>query len=124
MQCTVSNPIVKVDFAGPIVIDGAVHSGTEYISGDVSDDKTTVVFDTASDLDLGPAWVPIGDSYLWYFSFYVDNCDTGFTYSDNFFEVSYVDDEGNVLDLSGFESPDSIFAPASGICREYIRFIG
>ncbi|CAN0018604.1 unnamed protein product, partial [Ectocarpus fasciculatus] len=117
-DCTVSNPIVKVDFAGPIVIDGAVYSGTEDISGDVSDDQTTVVFDTTSDLDLGPAWVPIGDSYLWYFTFYVDNCDTGFTYSDNFFEVSYVDDEGNVLDLSGFETPDDIFAPASGICPD------
>lgn len=114
-----SNPIVQVDFAGPMVIDGAVHSGTEWISGDVSDDSTSVVFDTTSNLDLGPTWVPGGESYLWYFNFYVDNCDTGFTYSDNFFQLSYVDDEQNVIDLSGFDTPDDIFAPANGVCREY-----
>ncbi|CAN0447092.1 unnamed protein product [Pylaiella littoralis] len=117
-DCIASNPIVTVDFAGPIVIDGTVYGGNEEISGDVSDDKTSVVFDTTTTPDLGPAWVPIGESYLWYFSFYVDNCDTGFTYSDNFFQVSYVDDEANIIDLSGFETPDDIFAPSNGICPD------
>ncbi|CAB1099678.1 unnamed protein product [Ectocarpus sp. CCAP 1310/34] len=38
---------------------------------------------------------------------------------DNFFQLSYVDDEQNVIDLSGFDTPDDIFAPANGVCREY-----
>eukprot|EP00903_Cladosiphon_okamuranus_P019191 g17651.t1 len=118
IDCIVSNPIVKVDFAGPMVIDGTVHSGTDFISGQVSDDRTSVLFDTTSDRDLDPAWVPIGESYLWYFRFNVDNCDTGFTYRDNFFELSYVDDEQNIIDLSGFDTPDDIFAPANGICPD------
>eukprot|EP00903_Cladosiphon_okamuranus_P015619 g14423.t1 len=104
-----------------MVIGGFVFSGFsdgEWISGDISDDRTSVVFDTTGDPDLGPAWVSIGESYLWYIRFFVDNCETGFTYSDDFFQVSYVDDEQNVIDLSGFETPDGIFAPANGICPD------
>lgn len=124
VQCTVSNPIVKVDFAGPILIDGYVGGYVRIGRGDnpageVSDDRTSIVFDTTSDPDLGPSYYSTGESFRWDFTIYVDNCDTGFTYGDNFFFLSYVDDEQNVTDLSGFETPDDIFAPANEICRKY-----
>lgn len=124
-----SNPIVEVKFAGPILIGGVVggYSGAfstnDNPAGEVSDDRTSVVFDTTSNPDLGISWYSDVESFRWSFTIYVDNCDTGFTYNtvydDNFFELSYVDDEQNIIDLSGFETPDDIFAPANGICRKY-----
>lgn len=67
---------------------------------------------------LGPYYYEtLGGYSETYFRLYPDSCDTSFTWSDNFLQVSYVDDEGNALDLSAFESP-IVFGPDTGTCRE------
>lgn len=125
MQCVASNPIVTVDFAGPITIEGTVYGetgfgGSGWISGDVSDDLATVIFDTSvSGLDSHD-----NEAGISYFRFVVDNCDTAFTWSDNFFQLSYVDDELNTIDMSGVENPDDIFGPDNGACGEFGKYVG
>lgn len=120
VQCVASNPVVKVDFAGPITLEGSVYgeivSGDYgWVSGDVSDDLASITFDTSVS-GLDSHYYEAGISY---FRFVVDNCDTAFTWSDNFFELSYVDDEQNTIDLYGVENPDDIFGPDNGACGEH-----
>ncbi|CAN0564306.1 unnamed protein product [Ectocarpus sp. 12 AP-2014] len=68
--------------------------------------------------DLDPVYWLTGtvDEYYWYFSVYVDNCDTSYTWNDNFVQLSYVDDEQNTIDLSGFEDISFIDEPDTGMC--------
>ncbi|CAM9198809.1 unnamed protein product [Ectocarpus sp. 8 AP-2014] len=54
--------------------------------------------------------------YYWSFELYLDNCDTSYTWDDNFVQLSYVDDEQNTTDLSAFEDADYIDEPDTGIC--------
>lgn len=120
LQCVASNAIVEVEFTAPIASWGAawgIRDGdTGNIYGDVSDDKFSVAFDMGES-DLDPVYLEAG-FYNYWFAIYLDNCDTSYTWSDNFVQVSYVDDEENTIDLSAFDDPD-IYDPDTGTCCKY-----
>ncbi|CAN0489959.1 unnamed protein product, partial [Ectocarpus sp. 8 AP-2014] len=96
-NCVSSNPVVTLDFTGPIATSGTA-TGADFtkISGDVSDDQMSLTFDIG-EADLDPIYwlTETVDQYYWYYFVYVDNCDTSYTWSDNFVQLSYVDDEQN-----------------------------
>ncbi|CAB1105166.1 unnamed protein product [Ectocarpus sp. CCAP 1310/34] len=114
-DCVASNPIVTVDFTAPIVNSGVASATIEgnltTVYGEVSDDQLSVTFGMGES-GVDPSSYDSGWSG---FLVSLDNCDTSYTWSDNFFEVSYVDDEQNTIDLSAFEDPD-IEIPDTGIC--------
>ncbi|CAM9603285.1 unnamed protein product [Ectocarpus fasciculatus] len=113
-DCVSSNPIVTVDFTAPFVTSGyAAGGGYVHTSGDVSDDQYSITFEVG---EVGE-WYDRFDGYTYrYFDIYLDNCDTSYTWGDNFVQLSYVDDEQNIIDLSAFEDPTSIDEPDTGIC--------
>ncbi|CAN0140511.1 unnamed protein product [Ectocarpus sp. 12 AP-2014] len=115
-NCVSSNPIVTVDFTEPVGRGVSVRGYLQGIylglSGDVSDDEMSVTIDMA---DLDPAYSDGGGYYYWTVYVSLDNCDTAFTWSDDFFQLSYVDDEVNTIDLSGFENPHIVDSD-TGIC--------
>lgn len=120
VQCVSSNPMVTVDFTEPIVSSGSAGGYLQDVlyvnlSGDVSDDQMSVTIDMGN---LDPIYSDAGGYYYWTMYVGLDNCDTSYTWSDNFFELSYVDDEQNIIDLSGFENP-YIYDPDTGTCGEY-----
>ncbi|CAB1106474.1 unnamed protein product [Ectocarpus sp. CCAP 1310/34] len=81
--------------------------------GDVSDDQLTLTFNMG-EVDQG---YDAPDSfYYWSFELYLDNCDTSYTWDDNFVQLSYVDEEQNTTDLSAFEDADYIDEADTGIC--------
>lgn len=95
---------MTLDYTGPIAKADTTLSGYSEVSGDPSDDGTSVIF------DLRDTWIdPVVDTsgYYWNVKLGLDNCDTGYTWSDNFFQLSYVDDEQNIIDLSEFENPST-----------------
>ncbi|CAN0069455.1 unnamed protein product, partial [Ectocarpus sp. 6 AP-2014] len=114
-DCVASNPIVTVDFTAPIVNSGVasatIEGNSTTVYGEVSDDQMSVTFGMGES-GVDPSSYDSGWSG---FLVSLDNCDTSYTWSDNFFEVSYVDDEQNTIDLSAFEDPD-IEIPDTGIC--------
>ncbi|CAM9959638.1 unnamed protein product [Ectocarpus fasciculatus] len=119
-NCVSSNPVVTLDFTAPIARSGDAYGYIEgdstSISGDVSDDQLSITFDMG-EAGLDPFYVltQTQDHYYWYFWVILDNCDTAYTWSDNFVQLSYVDDEQNIIDLSGFEDPN-IDETETGIC--------
>lgn len=124
MQCTASNRILTVDYSGPIansgIATGTIDGDQTSISGEISDDQTRITFDMGA-AGLDPYYYgTLGETY---FTLYPASCDTSFTWSDNFLQVSYADDEGNTLDLSAFESP-IVFGPDTGTCRECGWLVG
>ncbi|CAN0113075.1 unnamed protein product [Ectocarpus sp. 12 AP-2014] len=112
-NCVSSNPIVTVDFTGPIVTRGNTYGGNGIFWGDVSDDQFSLTFDMG---EVDPIYEQSDDFYYWEFVIYLDNCDTSYTWGDNFVQLSYVDDEQNTTDLSAFEDPNDIDEPDTGIC--------
>ncbi|CBJ30862.1 conserved unknown protein [Ectocarpus siliculosus] len=111
-NCVSSNPIVTIDFTGPIV-SGGYASGSSTLWGDASDDQLSLTFDMG---ELDQRYSESGGYYYWLFNLYLDNCDTSYTWDDNFVQLSYVDDEQNAIDLSAFEDPYYIEEPDTGIC--------
>lgn len=111
---------MTVDYAGPIVADTRHHVDghyTDQLYGEVSDNQTSVTFDTRG-ADLDPRYHSTSGYYYWNFWLYsLDNCNTSYTWSDNFVELSYVDDELNTIDLSALEDA-STSGPDTGTCRE------
>ncbi|CAN0347669.1 unnamed protein product, partial [Ectocarpus sp. 6 AP-2014] len=75
-NCVSSNPIVTVDFTGPIVSAGLASSSDNIpFEGDVSDDQLTLTFNMG-EVDQG---YHASDSfYYWSFELYLDNCDTSY----------------------------------------------
>ncbi|CAM9558287.1 unnamed protein product [Ectocarpus sp. 12 AP-2014] len=122
-NCVSSNPVVTLDFTAPIATSGDAYGYVEgdstSISGDVSDDQLSITFDMG-EAGLDPFYVltETQDHYYWYFWVILDNCDTAYTWSDNFVQLSYVDDEQNIIDLTGFEDPN-IDETDTGTCCEY-----
>lgn len=122
VQCIVSNPTVTLDFAAPIVILSHMGGRTDDgdyagILGDESEDGTRVTFDMA---DLNPAYNEAGGYYYWLVELAYFNCDTSYTWDDNFVHFSYEDDDvanSFDMDVSAFETP-FINGPDTGICRE------
>ncbi|CAN0235550.1 unnamed protein product, partial [Ectocarpus sp. 12 AP-2014] len=113
-NCVSSNPIVTADFTGPIVTRGfASSSDNNPLEGEVSDDQLTLTFNMG-EVDQG--YDASDGFYYWSFEFHLDNCDTSYTWDDNFVQLSYVDDEQNTTDLSAFEDADYIDEPDTGIC--------
>ncbi|CAM9291102.1 unnamed protein product [Ectocarpus sp. 12 AP-2014] len=115
--CVSANPIVTVDFTGPIASWGYTTGSDGELDADISDDQLSLTYDIG-EADLDPVSVESEDYYYWHFALHLDNCDTSYTWSDNFVQLSYVDDEQNIIDLSVFQDPD-IDEPDTGICREY-----
>ncbi|CAN0347709.1 unnamed protein product [Ectocarpus sp. 6 AP-2014] len=112
--CVSSNPIVTADFTGPIASWGYTSGSDGELYADLSDDQLSLTFDIG-EADLDPTYVESEDYYYWHFALSLDNCDSSYTWSDNFVQLSYVDDEQNTIDLSVFEDPD-IDEPDTGIC--------
>lgn len=120
VQCTVSNPTVTLDFAEPIVVLGHLGGRTDDgdyagLIGDESEGGTRVTFDMS---DLNPAYSEAGGYYYWILELGLDNCDTAYTWDDNFIHLSYEDETENFeMDVTTFEDP-YIRNPDTGICRE------
>ncbi|CAN0142932.1 unnamed protein product, partial [Ectocarpus fasciculatus] len=81
--------------------------------GDVSDDQLSLTFDIG---EVEPTNYESESYDYWFFGLYLDNCDTSYTWGDNFVQLSYVDDEQNTIDLSGLEDPFHIDEPDTGTC--------
>ncbi|CAM9951075.1 unnamed protein product [Pylaiella littoralis] len=117
-NCVSSNPVVTVDYAGPIAnrgyAGGTIDGNRRGISGDVSDDGASLTFDMGES-NLDPTYSEAGGYYYWSFQLWPYNCDTSYTWSDSFVQLSYVDDEQNTIDLSEFEDP-YISGPDTGTC--------
>lgn len=122
MQCVASNPVLTVDYTGPIAVSGyatgTVEGSFTAIWGEASDDKMSFTIDIGV-ADLDPRYTEWAGNYYWGISLVIDNCDTSYTWGDSFFEVSYVDDEQNTIDVSALEDAAYIRDPDTGICREY-----
>ncbi|CBJ48515.1 WSC domain containing protein [Ectocarpus siliculosus] len=105
-NCAASNPIVTVDFTGPIATSGyAYGTDSTSMSGNVSNDQSSFTFEIG-EADLDPYYSTYGGGYyFWQLYLYLDNCETSYTWSDNFVQLSYIDDEQNTIDLSGSEDP-------------------
>lgn len=115
LQCTSTNPIATFELVAPIATDGSAYGEDAFMSGEVSDDQSSITFDLS---ELEPNF--IDDIFDYRFTLYLDNCDTAYTWSDNFFQMSYVDDERNSIDVSRFEGRyPTIIGPDTGTCREY-----
>lgn len=122
MKCVASNPIVTANYDGPIAKSGLVwgtiiEGDFTSISGDVSEDEKSVTFDLGES-NLDATYFESGGHYYWNFFLFVDNCETSYTWSDEFVQLSYIDYEENTIDLSAFENPD-ILGPETEICCEY-----
>ncbi|CAN0265590.1 unnamed protein product, partial [Ectocarpus fasciculatus] len=113
-DCVSTNPIVTAEFTGPIANFGYTTGSGDSLDADRSDDRMSLTFDIG-EAGLDPIYVESEDYYYWHFALYFYNCDTSYTWSDNFVQLSYVDDEQNTIDLSVFEDPD-IDEPDTGIC--------
>ena len=80
-----------------------------------SDDGTRVTYD----LSDGGTYDSYRGEYYWSIQFSgLDNCDPAYTWSDGIIQMTYSDDEQNVLDVSRLDSP-AIVGQDNGICREY-----
>ena len=111
-QCTATNPVLTVEVTGLPLISAA-KDGDEPISS-VSGDVTTITFDLSERTDYNYS----GTWYEWRFVISLrDACNLHYTWSDDFIQMSYVDDEQNSLNMFGVERL-SIIGPDTGYCRE------
>lgn len=126
-QCVSSNPIVLVIFEEPIAgrnyAFGSVDGEARWVPGETSEYQKTITFDVG-ELSLEPFLSKAEDHYFWNFHVWVDNCATGYTWSDDFFRVLYEDEE-TTIDLSPFFDVPYIphyDVPDTGVCREYSTY--
>lgn len=114
LQCVSTNAIVTVEYSGPIAKSATIYDSDtrEQIPGIVSDDQRSVT------IDMSAATPRYSSYYYWNLRLDINNCDASYTRGDNFVQLSYVDDEENIIDLSGFETPSFIDGPDTGVCGE------
>ncbi len=105
---------MTIDVIGPEVSRAPWGWGT-YKSETIAANHTRFSF---SNYEL--AYNPSEGWYSAYFSVSgIDNCDPKYTWSDNFIQVSYVDDEQNTIDLSSLDNLFIMPPGDTGTCREY-----
>lgn len=115
-QCASTNAVLTVDIiSGPAVSSPGVllHPG-DGVS--ISDDRKRIVFDIGE----GGTFINSGGGYYsWFVRVSMDNCNPTYTWSDMDIQMSWVDDEQNIVDLSDLENPRIGDGQEDiGVCRE------